>query len=161
MLRTPAPLNSDVRRRNLPFMLINLLENRIWQSRLAAAVALCCGIRLHSYQSQLYLAMPFPREFLEPPVLWWMAPYLIALALAFTRHHTVGSIFAISTLALDLLAHYQVYVKPHIHSRFELTGLSLYMMPALSLVVVCPLIAFIVWAINRRAARSRASTQPE
>ena len=102
-----------------------------------------------------------PKDHSTNAVLWWTAPYLVALVLVFTRHRAVGVMFAAANLALDPLAHYQFYVQPRIHHRFELTGSLVYLIPAPSLFAVGPLTALIMWVRNGRAMKRQGLRTPE
>lgn len=129
-----------------------------WLSRARRVVLLFAfgGFALHAHELNLYIELAEPKGFLPPPLLWSCAPYVLALVLSATRHQWVAAAIAVCALVPDLIAHYEVYVRPYIPRRFDARGFPVYAAPALSLFVVAPVIALIAWILARRRARRRA-----
>ena len=117
-------------------------------------VTVAAGLLLHLHETHLFAALPFPKRFLAPPLWWPCAPYIFAGILACTRQRAAAAAFALLALAVDVIAHYLVYVRVYVPRRFDLPGLPVYLGPALSLFVVGPVVAVVAWLAARRANRS-------
>ncbi|MGE0675124.1 MAG: hypothetical protein AB7O64_18940 [Methylibium sp.] len=131
-------------------------RNLMLDLRLIALGSVTAGLLLHFHETYLFAALPFPKRFLAPPLWWPCAPYVLVGILSCTRHRAAAAVFAVSALALDLVAHYLVYVRPYVPRRFDLPGLPVYVAPAVSLFGVGPAVALVFWLAARRANR-RAS----
>ena len=76
--------------------------------------------------------------------LWPMVPYGLCLVLsAFTplKLHVIAAVSLV--LALDLLAHYSVFINP----QSSTVGLLMLFVPLWSTIIVVPLATFVSWAV--------------
>lgn len=110
---------------------------------IVAMVALC----LHLYQG-LALATEFSLGWL----LWALVPYAVSLVVLARSRSGVPALSGVSVaLALDLVAHYDVFVHP----TSSTAALAMIFVPFWSTLLFCPVAILLAWLVVRRRRNLR------
>ena len=136
----------------LPKMTTNNLPQEVdahaWAKPTALAVA-GIALVLHLYE-QGALAKSFSAGFLA----WALVPYLVSLAVLARSRSAIPALCGVSVaLALDLVAHYEVFIR----ASSSTSALLMVMVPLWSTVVFCPIAMLVAWLIVRRRHRREAA----
>ena len=118
--------------------------------KLAAVLAPCLGVLLHTYIS-FFEASKGPNAFTLGLLVWASVPYLICLIIAFSgsERSFLGFCGATAALLGDLWTYYSVFIA----STSSTSAISLLFAPMVSLVVWVPLGVFLGYVASRFEAR--------
>ena len=116
-------------------------------SRIHAVAVIALAAALHAYEQLAKSSVPSPGFF-----LWAMVPYAVCfLVLIRSRSGIPAALGVTAAFALDLLAHYDVFVNP----TSSTAALALVAVPLWSALLIAPAVMAIAWLAVRRRSRLR------
>jgi hypothetical protein len=123
------------------------------RSRLFAIAVIAIAAALHAYEQPAKSSAPGFGWF-----LWSMVPYGVCLLVLLRAKSGIPGALGVSTaFALDLVAHYDVFVHP----KGSTAALALLFVPLWSALIIAPVVMFAAWlAVRRRGLKSCGLTTP-
>jgi hypothetical protein len=114
-------------------------------SRNYAVAVIALAVALHAYEQLAKSSAPSLGFF-----LWAMAPYAVCFLVLIRSRSGIPAALGVSVaLALDLLAHYDVFVSP----TSSTAALALVAVPLWSAFLIAPVVMAIAWLAVRRRSR--------
>ena len=113
-------------------------------SRIYAVAVIALAVALHPYEKLAKSSAPSPGFF-----LWAMVPYAVCFLVLIRSRSGIPAALGVSVaFALDLLAHYDVFVSP----TSSTAALALVVVPLWSALLFAPAVMVIAWlAVQRRS----------
>ena len=115
-------------------------------SRIYAIAVIALAIALHAYEQLAKSSAPSLGFF-----LWAMVPYAVCFLVLIRSRSGIPAALGVSVaLALDLLAHYDVFVSP----TSSTAALALVAVPLWSAFLFAPAVMVVAWLVVRRRSKS-------